>query len=69
MNGQDFHLHRSRFSLQEIEWQVKIFMMRGRDFHNDRLRFFFSFLMLLKQTRIAVSLRIHLLVFDVNQES
>ena len=35
LNGQDFHVARSRFSW----WTVKISMLNGRDFHNERLRF------------------------------
>ena len=54
ITGQYFHYKKSRFSW----WLVKIFMMTGpdfilndRDFHEDRLSFFLSFLVLLKETR------------------
>ena len=63
MTGWDFLDDGSRFSW----WQVKIFMMTGRDFiinyrdfHDDRSwfyyelsRFFFSFLVLIKETRMG----------------
>ena len=59
MAGRDFHDYRSRFS-----WQVEISMMKGRDFMmNDRdfhyrWKFFFSFPVLLEETRTRVEPKI-----------
>ena len=44
--------------------------MTGPDIHNNRRRFLSSFLMFLKNKQgCTVSLRVHFLVFGVNQES
>ena len=51
MNGQDFiktvemYYDSSRFSPWQVEilfWTVEIFMMTGREFHDDSLRFYYE---------------------------
>ena len=44
------------------------FITSGPEFHDVRSRFFFLFLVLLKETRMGESIRFNFLLFGINEE-